>query len=1382
MSRTAVALMAVVWACGCGLGQQAANPITNGGFEKLGPDGWAVDWQRVGTEVSITHEARTGRNAVLLRRTREAISRKVETGLNRAWAPHTGQRGAMLAQRKGGVTFWYKVPAAPEGAHLRFYMIPMSGDPLENTGSPREWYEVPSEHFGDGKWHQGMVAYDFTDNKKCRWVQVSPRVISDEPAEWIIDDIKWVPSIGAVANVTAFDLAEVRGKEGKECTIRAVIKNAGDKILRGKAELRVPAGLRVAEPGPAQTLGPLRPGDIATLRWRVAGVRSRQAVVHIRVSGGVIPASASLKLSPDLRNVWLETQQFVLWPGKETTVSLVVENEGTAAARNIRASLRLPPELEAVGETQATLALALPGRESRLAFKVRARKQTPGAVIECQWTAGDKSGEATSRVVIGAPAPKPGSAPADAARIGCGAFEIIFPRNEFGYGIGWIFTRPDGELVAVMPYLARAVIKARDEKTVYLYADAYQRTAAVKPLGLTDADLQRYTPRGLLFTVKNPDLQRLGLPGPVAVAFVAVGAEGAGGTVSRMITYQVSCPAPASPLLLALEGPKIYVGEGSFGGEKDEALYPGLEWLVSGEKSSSTLDIAADHPHRVRYVAHPHMVTIPLMAVRRGKVCVGLLWHARSKWNDGRNRQGLAPDRSDVDRPSAIFASPDRFEGHASHAMGLFVPTVPEYVQPNETVAEKPWPAQGVGAKAIKLVSAIYVNPRSDTAMDAMRAWFDIYGVAPPRKLPHTSGWPREVSWPAHGFRGYDLPPWAEAADRKGRWLWGEPTREQWIDEIEWSMQAYLTTLWDEEAKGWHSFKGGPAQTKRLGPHSPFLYDLVVAARLTDDIALRRRLQQRINLVKRIHPHVIPRADDMEFNFGQPLGALFGLAGQAQGLMRSQDQDGGWRFHPYIAKSGVFKGRDYAELGYEGQEAVGLVARKAWTLLRLARMTGDRAALTAGLNALHYMDKFIVPRAAQVWEVPVHTPDILASSDACEAFLEAYYITGDKRWLKRAVYWEETGLPFLYQWDVDPFPWMRYASIPVFGATWFRGSWFGRAVQWNGLRWAFAALKLAEVDDTYPWRMLAAGVTISAIYQQAEDQEDLAMWPDSISAIDARKSGWIFAPRAILKNVYKLLGYEPEPVTARVQSQGGSILINACGKIENARLNKGVLRFTLSAPAPLPTRVLVCAVSEPKSVKMGGQELPKRDDLAPGETVGWRYYPSYSVIEISPGKPGKFNIELSPVKYQRCKLMAPEAREIAWEFDKDDGGWRPAHDLTSFVIERGMLVTRATGRDPYMVRSNCRIEGNSVARVHVRMAVSAGAGAELYWTTVDSPQYAEDKTVKIQIRGDGKPHDYYFDVGRHPMWRGKTITGLRLDPMSGADAADIRIDFIRGEK
>ena len=54
----------------------------------------------------------------------------------------------------------------------------------------------------------------------------------------------------------------------------------------------------------------------------------------------------------------------------------------------------------------------------------------------------------------------------------------------------------------------------------------------------------------------------------------------------------------------AFRGPWLWAGEGSFGAKQDLALFPGSEYMETGERSSSTLDIAA--PMNVRFAPHPN--------------------------------------------------------------------------------------------------------------------------------------------------------------------------------------------------------------------------------------------------------------------------------------------------------------------------------------------------------------------------------------------------------------------------------------------------------------------------------------------------------------------------------------------------------------------------------------------------------------------------------------------------------------------------------------------------------------------------------------------------------------------------------------------------------
>jgi hypothetical protein len=79
------------------------------------------------------------------------------------------------------------------------------------------------------------------------------------------------------------------------------------------------------------------------------------------------------------------------------------------------------------------------------------------------------------------------------------------------------------------------------------------------------------------------------------------------------------------------------------------------------------------------------------------------------------------------------------------------------------------------------------------------------------------------------------------------------------------------------------------------------------------------------------------------------------------------------------------------------------------------------------------------------------------------------------------------------------------------------------------------------------------------------------------------------------------------------------------------------------------------------------------------------------------------------------------------------------------------------------------------------MRVSAGHGGQLYWATAASPAIAEDKVLNFPIQADGQFHEYRLEVGRHPLWKGKTITALRLDPGNGAREGTFAIDYIRAE-
>jgi hypothetical protein len=406
----------------------------------------------------------------------------------------------------------------------------------------------------------------------------------------------------------------------------------------------------------------------------------------------------------------------------------------------------------------------------------------------------------------------------------------------------------------------------------------------------------------------------------------------------------------------------------------------------------------------------------------------------------------------------------------------------------------------------------------------------------------------------------------------------------------------------------------------------------------------------------------------------------------------------------------------------------------------------------------------------------------LAAADAVDAYVEAYRFSGDERWLRDAVTWARRGLPFIYLWDDPDKPFLVGGSIPVFGATWFQGSWFGRPVQWNGLRYANALLKLVEYDQSYPWRRIAETIIRSAIHQQDPDGENAALWPDNISAIDSAKCPWVFGPRQIIRNVLKLTGRDEDPATVILGKGRQRLHVSAAAKISGATWEGGKLRFRVAYPRGEQGVVLVSNVTRPGAVLLDGAPLSEREEVEQGPEPGWRYDPGNAYLSVRVDREGESTIEVEGAEFRSVRRLPWLAKGIAFEFDESAEGWIAANHLASLSVDEGVLTGKITGGDPYLVRTLVRAKGDAYPVIRLRMRVTAGGIGQFYWTTESSPAFAEDNTIRFPIRADGEFHDYRLEPGRDPTWSGQTITGLRIDPGNGAPSAEFGIDYLRGER
>ncbi len=637
--------------------------------------------------------------------------------------------------------------------------------------------------------------------------------------------------------------------------------------------------------------------------------------------------------------------------------------------------------------------------------------------------------------------------------------------------------------------------------------------------------------------------------------------------------------------LLHFSGPELYVGESSFGRRKDLAVFPGIEYIDREAVSSS--DAVAHPPVRDHYMPHPYKVTVPYMALTQDEILVALLWPPLASW--ARGECALSPK----------FAVPNRIDGQENHLMGLFVPPVPHYTHENEETAYEPYILQP--GETVEIKCAVYLAQSSDPN-DALNKWLLLYSRD---KVPDP-----------------------------------EPSPRSYEESIALSRQAYLSSCWDENVKGWGHCVGWDAH-----PSGGMLALLSIDEFLCNNEEAKKILQERIHLVKETilktegpaglgNPsgcHVM--TFEPAFYWGVSEYKLPHWRRQAQNYVQSQNPDGSWGFHP---------SREIQKpLGKEGEVVSGTISPYAMFLMRFARITGDPTATEGGLKALEALNARTVPRGAQGWECPLAAADILVSGHGARANLDAYRITGDYQYLEKAVYWARSGIVFHYLWNLEDRPLQKYATIPIFGTTFFSHSWRGVPVQWCGLVYAYALQELAPYDDSQPWETsaraivrngrtsenlkrnqkkwetIARGIVNSALWQQLTEGELIGTLPDSYGDYCLTARGAFINPENIMTNLHALEGNSLNIRTAFVESPGiQSLRVSANADIQITGASDP-LQFNLTSKKGRLTEALIAPLrKKPGSVSVtDGPGLNEMETLY-SQSFGWRYLEEYQTLLI----------------------------------------------------------------------------------------------------------------------------------------------------------------------
>lgn len=133
----------------------------------------------------------------------------------------------------------------------------------------------------------------------------------------------------------------------------------------------------------------------------------------------------------------------------------------------------------------------------------------------------------------------------------------------------------------------------------------------------------------------------------------------------------------------------------------------------------------------------------------------------------------------------------------------------------------------------------------------------------------------------------------------------------------------------------------------------------------------------------------------------------------------------------------------------------------------------------------------------------------------------------------------------------------------------------------------------------------------------------------------------------------------------------------------------------------------------------------------------------------------------------------------AWEFDNPDEfmNLQEENQLEISSLDQGHLLLKSFGGDPYFsLPGKLSVDAGTSSRIAIRMKVSDGAQAQVFFLTGDNAGFVEDKSQVFDLIADNQFHTYTLDMSTVNTWSG-TITKLRFDPTDAA--ASIDLDYIR---
>ena len=617
----------------------------------------------------------------------------------------------------------------------------------------------------------------------------------------------------------------------------------------------------------------------------------------------------------------------------------------------------------------------------------------------------------------------------------------------------------------------------------------------------------------------------------------------------------------APPKVLHVPALTLFVDRAS-NGRKHQAMLAGVEYL-DDEPSSSTKEIRT-HEHN-RLIPAEYRLSAPMAVFTKDCSWLFAFWMEWSKIK----KMGAGPSQC-----ATVFDTPDRLFKSGGHLLAFWAPAVGPARGESELDVYEPVPFRNLVHKVLLKTG------EGESVADALESCFKEKKLSPPDVIDRTAA----LEQLAHG--------WLDSAIREGvkfKHAIGGHFKPGQVADAPVLMQ-HLASALDREQKG----------DKKLAARLRTTAAEVLAA-----VPKRYVGFTGVSHVRRPAP-VLVAGDVSAYLARKDADLRSGNVTLASGKRI-------WKPQPGKPDFGATLGADHCN-GYTAMALDGLLSAATWS--------GDEAEIA---KALAIVDKVTalyhgtVPRGAQPWEMPLHTPDIMASAHLVRLYTLAYLLKPDPAYLREARHWAYGGLSMVYlvpppfDFGADAKPVGLYATCAVMGAThWVAPNWIGRPVQWCGLVYSAALWDLARIepDDKARkfWRNIATGITVSGARQNhtAAEPRFVGLLPDSWNIEHQSRYPIPINPGTVQENFAEYVKVPFYSLRALARADGGApALVHAAGEVEALAPEKGTLRCRIAAWPQTPSKVVVTRVAKPQRVLFAGvpakfEYIPERRALVVG--------------------------------------------------------------------------------------------------------------------------------------------------------------------------------------